>query len=76
MKFKLKIPYQNVKQIMGKYESEGSSLHSPFVPDEANKLKQEILSADTSLNNLRYKNSPSVVPCSAKISHKNLPLQN
>ena len=76
MKFKLKIPYQNVKQIMGKYESEGSSLHSPFVPDEANKLKQEILSADTSLNNLRYKNSPSVVPCSAKSSHKNLPLQN
>ena len=67
IKFKLKIPYHQIKQHTGNNESEGSSLLDLKPLNEAEKSKsKKMIGAETSYN-LRYKKSPSVVPCIAKI---------
>lgn len=68
--FKLLIPYHQIKKLTGKYEPKGSLLHDFEPLDEAKKSKiEKMTGADTS-NNLRYKKSPSVVSCIAKVNTK------
>lgn len=60
--FKLKLPYYSIKQYTGNNEPEGSSL-----PDfEKIEFKKRGL-APTYSHNLRYKKSPSVVPCETNV---------
>ena len=70
IKFKLMIPYHQIKQHTGNDEPEGSSLHDFFNPPKAVEEKitlcKEMNGAETS-HNLRFKESPSVVPCFANI---------
>ncbi|MGB4813209.1 MAG: integrase core domain-containing protein [Methylophilaceae bacterium] len=65
LKFKLKIPYHEVAKHTGNNEQEGSSLHD-FEKIKKNKRG----SAPNTSHNLRYKKSPSVVPCTAKIDQE------
>jgi len=66
-KFKLKIPYQMVKQHTGNAEPEGCSLHLKKISERAESVNyEEMVSADSPPNK-RFNTSPSVVPCFAKI---------
>ena len=62
LNFKLKTPYFNVKKLTGNNEPEGSSLLD-FAKIETEKRGM----APTHSYNLRYKKSPSVVPCNANV---------
>jgi len=71
-KFKLNIPRHLIKQHSGYDEPEGSPLHDFEPLDGAKKSKnKEMIGANIS-NNIRSYESPSVVPCSAKLT-SNLP---
>ena len=71
IKFKLKIPYHEIKQHTGNNEPKGSSLLDFKPLNEADKsINKEMIGAETS-HNLRYKKSPSVVPCIAKVDMNN-----
>ena len=63
--FKLKIPRNQIKQYTGNNEPKGSSLLD-FEKIETTKRE----SAPKTSNNLRYKKSPSVVPCTANVKPK------
>ena len=64
--FKLKIPRHNIKQYTGNNEPEACSLLDLKPLDEAKIENKQMFSAEAS-DNLRYKKSPSVVPCLANI---------
>ena len=64
--FKLKIPRHNIKQYTGNNEPEVCSLLDLKPLDEAKIENKQMFSAEAS-DNLRYKKSPSVVPCLANI---------
>lgn len=71
IKFKLKIPYHQIKQLTGNNEPKGSSLLDFKPLNEADKSNEkQMIGAETS-HNLRYKKSPSVVPCLAKVNANN-----
>jgi|GEM_PF-4155675 len=67
-KFQLQIPYQQVKRHMANIQLEGSSLLD-FEKIERNKRGL----APTYSHNLRYKKSPSVVPCNARLNENYVP---
>lgn len=70
IRFKLKIPHHKVKQITGNHEPEGS-LSPDFEPlDGVIKSKNIEMNGANISNNLRCKQSPSVVSRSANISTK------
>ncbi|MDD2387830.1 MAG: integrase core domain-containing protein [Bacteroidales bacterium] len=66
-KFKLKIPYDEIYQHTGNNEPEVAPLHNKSHRNGAPiKDHKEMDGAETS-HNIRYKKSPSVVPCDANI---------
>jgi putative transposase len=66
-KFKLKIPYDKINQHTGNNEPEVVPLHNISHRNGAPiKNKKEMVGAESS-HNIRYKKSPSVVPCDANI---------
>ena len=69
MKFQLKIPRFLIEKYTGNNEPEGSSSLDFEPPNVAIKSKKEIYGAKTS-NNIRYKESPSVVPRNTNINPK------
>ncbi|GAB1416426.1 hypothetical protein MASR2M117_18320 [Paludibacter sp.] len=71
IKFKLKIPYHQIKQLTGNIEPEGSSLLDFKHLNEAYKSTEKEMDGAETSHNLRYKKSPSVVPCLAKIKTNN-----
>ena len=73
--FKLKIPRYEINQHTGNNEPEGSSLLDLKPLDEAKIETKQMISAETS-DNLRFKKSPSVVPCSTKINTKMSTFEN
>lgn len=67
-KFKLKIPYDEINQYTGNIEPEDCSLHNniPHRNGAPYLNNQEMVSAESS-HNIRFKKSPSVVPCIANL---------
>ena len=72
VKFKLKIPYHEIKKHTdNNNESKGSPLLDLKPLNEANKsINKEMIDTKRS-HNLRYKKSPSIVPCVAKVDRNN-----
>ena len=70
IKFKLKIPYHEVRQHTGNMEPEGCSLLNILGPTQVGDSNientQKIIGTELS-SNLRYKISPSAVPCTTKV---------
>ncbi len=74
IKFALKIPRHQIPQHTGNDEPEGSPLHG-FEPLDGAKNPNKEMVAPRISNNSRSNESPSVVPCDAKVNTKSTTLQ-